>query len=76
MSLNNFGCLSSPKHKAGTTGRFLQYRRARFIAGGDHNIKHTDWGSRLIKPTGREVFKRFKQLLKTTVYVRTRIVVV
>jgi hypothetical protein len=29
----------------------------RFIAGGDYNDKHTDWGSRLITPRGREVFK-------------------
>jgi hypothetical protein len=29
----------------------------RFIAGGDYNAKHTDWGSRLITPRGREVLK-------------------
>jgi hypothetical protein len=29
----------------------------RFIAGGDYNVKHTDWGSRLITPKGRKVFK-------------------
>jgi hypothetical protein len=28
-----------------------------FIAGGDYNVKHTDWGSRLITPRGREVLK-------------------
>jgi hypothetical protein len=28
-----------------------------FIAGGDCNAKHTDWGSRLITPRGREVVK-------------------
>jgi hypothetical protein len=27
----------------------------RFIAGGDYNAKHTNWGSRLITPRGREV---------------------
>jgi hypothetical protein len=26
----------------------------RFIAGGDYNAKHTDWGSRLITSRGRE----------------------
>jgi hypothetical protein len=29
----------------------------RFIAGGDYNAKHTDWGSRHITPRGREVLK-------------------
>jgi hypothetical protein len=29
----------------------------RFIAGGDYNAKHTDWGSRLITPRGRVVLK-------------------
>jgi hypothetical protein len=29
----------------------------RFIAGGDYNAKHTDWGSRLITSRGREVLK-------------------
>jgi hypothetical protein len=29
----------------------------RFIAGGDYNAKHTDWGSRIITPRGREVLK-------------------
>jgi hypothetical protein len=34
----------------------------RFIAGGDYNAKHTDWGSRLISPRGRDVFKTMEQL--------------
>jgi hypothetical protein len=33
-----------------------------FIAGGDYNAKHTDWGSRLITPLGREVLKTMEQL--------------
>jgi len=28
-----------------------------FIAGGDYNAKHSHWGSRLITPKGRELFK-------------------
>jgi hypothetical protein len=28
----------------------------RFIAEGDYNAKHTDWGSRLITPREREAF--------------------
>jgi hypothetical protein len=28
----------------------------RFIAGGDYNAKHADWGSRLITTRGRKVF--------------------
>jgi hypothetical protein len=34
----------------------------RFSAGGDYNAKHTDWGSRLITPRGREVLKTMEQL--------------
>ena len=29
----------------------------RFLAGGDYNAKHTDWGSRLTTPKGRELLK-------------------
>lgn len=29
----------------------------RFIIGGDFNAKHTHWGSRLISPKGRELYK-------------------
>jgi hypothetical protein len=34
----------------------------RFIAGGDYNAKHTDWGSRLISPRGREVLKAMERV--------------
>jgi hypothetical protein len=34
----------------------------RFIAGGDYNAKHTDWGSRLITPRGREILRTMEQL--------------
>jgi hypothetical protein len=30
---------------------------SRFIIGGDFNAKHTHWGSRLITPKGRELYK-------------------
>jgi hypothetical protein len=33
----------------------------RFIAGGDCNAKHTDWGSRLITPREREVLKTMER---------------
>jgi endonuclease/exonuclease/phosphatase family metal-dependent hydrolase len=33
----------------------------RFIAGGDYNAKHTDWGSRLITPRGHEVFNTMER---------------
>jgi hypothetical protein len=36
---------------------FLLLSAPRFIAGGDYSAKHTDWGSRLITPRGREVLK-------------------
>jgi hypothetical protein len=32
-----------------------------FIAGGDYNAKHTDWGSRLITLRGREVLKTMER---------------
>jgi hypothetical protein len=32
-----------------------------FIAGGDYNARHTDWGSRLITPRGCEVFNRMER---------------
>jgi hypothetical protein len=33
----------------------------RFIAGGDYNAKHTDWGSRIITPRGREGLKMMER---------------
>jgi exonuclease III len=33
----------------------------RFIAGGDYNAKHTDWGSRLISPREREILKTMEK---------------
>jgi endonuclease/exonuclease/phosphatase family metal-dependent hydrolase len=30
---------------------------SRFIIGGDFNAKHTHWGSRLVTPKGRELYK-------------------
>jgi hypothetical protein len=53
----------SPKHTAkqeqledfyNTLGRW-------FIAGGDYNVKHTDWESRLITPRGHEVLKTMER---------------
>jgi hypothetical protein len=32
----------------------------KFFAGGDYNAKHPTWGSRLITPKGRELFKAMK----------------
>jgi hypothetical protein len=34
----------------------------RFIAGGNYNAKHTDWGSRLITPRGREILRTMGKL--------------
>jgi exonuclease III len=51
----------------------------RFIAGGDYNAKHTDWGSRLITPRGREVVKameRQKKQLKAPIYRKTHILAI
>jgi hypothetical protein len=40
---------------------FYNTLRRRFIAGGDYNAKHTDWGSRLITPRGRKVLKTMER---------------
>jgi hypothetical protein len=57
--LNNYGCLSSSQTHSPTEQ--LEEVHAtlgpRFIADGDYNAKHTDWGSRIITPQGREVLK-------------------
>ena len=34
----------------------------RFIAAGDYNAKHTIWGSRVISPKGRELFKTIMKM--------------
>jgi hypothetical protein len=48
-----------PKHtvKQEQLEDFCNTLGRRFIAGGDYNAKHTDWGSRLITPRGRELLK-------------------
>jgi hypothetical protein len=48
-----------PKHTVcrGQLADFYNTLGPRFIAGGDYNAKHTDWGSRLITPRGREVLR-------------------
>jgi hypothetical protein len=48
-----------PKHKVckEQLEAFFITLGPRFIAGGDYNAKHTDCGSRLITPSGREVLK-------------------
>jgi endonuclease/exonuclease/phosphatase family metal-dependent hydrolase len=53
-----------PKHtvKQVELAAFYNTLGRRFIAGGDYNAKHTDWGSRLITPLGREVLKTMEQL--------------
>jgi hypothetical protein len=49
----------------------------RFIAGEDYNAKHTDWGSRLITPRGREVLKAMERNnLTTPIYGRTYILAI
>ena len=36
---------------------FFETLGPKFLAGGDFNAKHTNWGSRLITPKGRSLFK-------------------
>jgi hypothetical protein len=38
----------------------------RFTAGGDYNAKHTNWGSRLITPRGRELLKTTEKTISPT----------
>jgi len=43
-----------------TEGHFLDFYNSlsdRFIAEGDNNTKHTHWGSRLVTPKGRQLYK-------------------
>jgi hypothetical protein len=53
-----------PKHtvKQVQLAAFYNTLGRRFLAGGDYNAKHTDWGSRLIIPRGRVVLKTMEQL--------------
>jgi hypothetical protein len=53
-----------PKHtvKQVQLAAFYNTLGCLFLAGGDYNAKHTDWGSRLITPRGREVLKTMEQL--------------
>jgi len=40
-------------------GQFMDFNNLlgdRFIAAGDHNAKHTHWGSRLVTPKGRQLY--------------------
>ena len=41
---------------------FFQTLGNKFIAGGDYNAKHTIWGSRLVTPKGRTLFKSMQTL--------------
>ena len=53
-----------PKH-ATKQDEFEQYLKIlgnRFIAGGDFNAKHPQWGSRLISSKGRELWEAMKHL--------------
>jgi hypothetical protein len=53
-----------PKHtvKQVQLAAFYSTLGRRFIAGGDYNAKHTDWGSKLITPRGREILRMMEQL--------------
>jgi hypothetical protein len=53
-----------PRHtvKQVQLAAFYSILECRFIAGGDYNAKHIDWGSRLITPRGREILRTMEQL--------------
>ena len=48
--------------KKETYQQFFKTLGKRFIAGGDFNAKHTDWGSRLITPKGRQLLSAIQSL--------------
>jgi hypothetical protein len=48
----------------------------RFIAGGEYNAKHTNWGSRLITPRGREALKTMERNNLKHIYGRTHILAI
>jgi hypothetical protein len=52
-----------PKHnlKKEQFQTFFQKLRPRFIAGGDYNSKHIEWGSRLTTTKGRELLKAIQE---------------
>jgi hypothetical protein len=60
-STNHFGCLfpTQPNRHTRTTRHLLGQR---FISGGHYNAKHTAWGSRLITPRRRVVYKTMERL--------------
>jgi hypothetical protein len=41
---------------------FYNTLEQRFIGGVDYNAKHTAWGSHLITPRGREIYKTMEHL--------------
>ena len=48
-----------PKHNISET-QYIEYYKTlgpKFIAAGDYNAKHTNWGSRLINSKGRQLLK-------------------
>jgi len=47
--------------------KFLDTLGNRFIAAGDYNPKHTQWGSRLISPRERELLKAIDTMNLSTV---------
>jgi hypothetical protein len=59
---DSVGCLSSSKahSEARTIRRFYNTKGRRFIAVGEFNAKHTEWGSRHLSCKGGEVHKTMK----------------
>jgi hypothetical protein len=53
-----------PKHivKQEQLETFYNTLWQRFITGGDYNDEHAAWGSRLITPRGREIYKTMEHL--------------
>lgn len=58
-----------PKHnfKKGDYVAYFTTLGSRFIAGGDYNAKHTDWGSRITSPKGRQLLSACQELKLSTV---------
>jgi len=60
---------SPPKHviRSEQYINFLEILGNRFIAAGDYNAKHTQWGSKLTSPRGREFLKAIDTMNLSTI---------
>lgn len=58
-AISIYSIYSPPRHNIECQDYFNFFKNlgTRFIVGGDYNAKHTWWGSRILNPKGRELYK-------------------